>query len=589
MDAAVPTPAAQDRAEGDAARRERPPAVGESGGAPGGVQAGAALLFTALVLACGAFAWREAETQALAAAEAQGRGLLRAVTAGVEASLAATEGVEELLAERLTSDAQAIAARLAASPGLEDDVLRAEVLSRGLLGAAVLDPDLGVVASADASRPEGVAGAAEPFAAERLAKLDVAGVVARIRAEGATSANGGTAQDRVVVGFDESPFAARTEFAVALRVPSLPGYVLLRADASRRERFRQEAGIARVLRESAAAEGIAYLAVQGADGTCVAADDPALVGKRLPPPTETPAWQGSPRRTLDLALPVAWEKGPAGHLRVGLGAEPVEAVIDGTRRRVAFVTLGSLAIGLGGLFALAAAERRRRAAEARLAEEIARRERFTTMGRMAAGVAHEIRGPLNALSLSTQLLARASAGQGDPQVKEHAASVRTAVARVDAAVEEFLAIGRGEAHSERAPVDVADLVADALASEGGEVGLAAPPARVTVQADRRLLARALANLVRNARQAGPASAVSVAWRLEGADATIDVDDGGPGVPGDRRATVFEPFETTRPNGTGLGLTIARDAVERHGGRIEVLDAPSGGARFRIRVPVGVAS
>jgi signal transduction histidine kinase len=160
---------------------------------------------------------------------------------------------------------------------------------------------------------------------------------------------------------------------------------------------------------------------------------------------------------------------------------------------------------------------------------------------------------------------------------------------VDAAVEEFLAIGRGEAHSERAPVDVADLVADALASEGGEVGLAAPPARVTVQADRRLLARALANLVRNARQAGPASAVSVAWRLEGADATIDVDDGGPGVPGDRRATVFEPFETTRPNGTGLGLTIARDAVERHGGRIEVLDAPSGGARFRIRVPVGVAS
>jgi two-component system osmolarity sensor histidine kinase EnvZ len=79
----------------------------------------------------------------------------------------------------------------------------------------------------------------------------------------------------------------------------------------------------------------------------------------------------------------------------------------------------------------------------------------------------------------------------------------------------------------------------------------------------------------------------VAWRLDHSEAVLDVDDAGPGIPKERRADVLLPFTSGRAGGTGLGLTLASDAVERHGGRIEVLDAPGGGARLRVRLPAGL--
>ncbi len=88
---------------------------------------------------------------------------------------------------------------------------------------------------------------------------------------------------------------------------------------------------------------------------------------------------------------------------------------------------------------------------------------------------------------------------------------------------------------------------------------------------------------------GPAESVVVAWRRDGARAVIEVSDGGPGVaPGDRER-VFEPFFSTRDGGTGLGLALAREAAERHGGTIGVVarsedDAPRAGALFRITLP-----
>ena len=544
-----------------------------------GLRVGGAALFAGLVLAYGVFAWHEAETHALAAAEAEGRALLRAVAVGVESSVAASRAVESLLAEPLVAGAHDVAEHLVAAPGLEENVLRSAVGARGLAGAALLDPELGVVASADAAAEDATPGAAEPFAARRIARLDLEAVVARFRADGLIS------RDTLVVGFEESPFAARTEFAVAVRAEALPGFVVLRADATRLEQFREAAGITRVLRETTSAPGIAFLAVEADDGTCLASGDPGLVGATLPQTPSSPTWcdAASGRRTLDIAVPVAWEGGPAGRLRVGLDAGPVEAIVFRTRRNVVVFTAAALSAGLAGLVALAAVERRRRAAEARLRDQLAERERFAAMGRVAAGVAHEIRGPLNALSLSTQLLARETGATS--QVSGHVAAVRAAVARVDAAVADFLALGQYARGAEIGATDIAEVVADAHGAEGGSLRIDAPPEPVVADVDRALLARAIGNLVRNARQAAPPESVHVAWRCEGREVVLDVDDGGPGVPPALRASAFDPFVTTRANGTGLGLAIAKDAVERQGGRIEILDVPGGGARFRIRLPV----
>jgi two-component system osmolarity sensor histidine kinase EnvZ len=107
---------------------------------------------------------------------------------------------------------------------------------------------------------------------------------------------------------------------------------------------------------------------------------------------------------------------------------------------------------------------------------------------------------------------------------------------------------------------------------------------VTLRADPDLLGKALANLVRNARQA--AETVVVAWRRGERGVEIEVRDDGPGVPANERETIFEPFRTGRAGGTGLGLAIARNAIAIQGGTIAVDGAPEGGARFTIRLRSG---
>jgi len=95
--------------------------------------------------------------------------------------------------------------------------------------------------------------------------------------------------------------------------------------------------------------------------------------------------------------------------------------------------------------------------------------------------------------------------------------------------------------------------------------------------------RAITNLVDNARR--HAHRVALAAMPQGQMVFVTVDDDGPGIPLERRESVFRPFESDAAGGTGLGLTIARDIVRAHGGEIVLEDSPLGGLRARIRLPV----
>jgi two-component system nitrogen regulation sensor histidine kinase NtrY len=112
-----------------------------------------------------------------------------------------------------------------------------------------------------------------------------------------------------------------------------------------------------------------------------------------------------------------------------------------------------------------------------------------------------------------------------------------------------------------------------------------------VQIDAQMLRRALDNLVRNAvhavAAAGPEGGgrVIVAARNEGDTAVIEVRDDGPGIEKESRERVFDPYFTTKSEGTGLGLAIVKKVVLEHGGSIDCVEAPEGGACFRIRLPI----
>ena len=225
--------------------------------------------------------------------------------------------------------------------------------------------------------------------------------------------------------------------------------------------------------------------------------------------------------------------------------------------------LGDIAVGLSAMAAhLADARDRERALEATLA----RSQRLTALGRVVAGVAHEVRNPLAGMKLRLDLLARG--GGLDAAAREDVGVCLGEIARLNRVVESLLMVGRAKTLAE-VPLDLG-----ALADE--RIARAAPlAARVSVRLSRYgeghafgdpdALAGAVDNLLRNAVEASPPGG-EVLVTISAADGTavLDVEDGGPGIPEARRAELFEPFFTTKPEGTGLGLWISRLLLEAKG-------------------------
>jgi len=271
---------------------------------------------------------------------------------------------------------------------------------------------------------------------------------------------------------------------------------------------------------------------------------------------------------------------------VGPGTQPYEGLVRtpaGAERRVRwrFTTLPGArapvvcAIGIDVTEERALAERTRRA------------EHLAGLGTMAAGLAHEIRNPLNAAHLQLEVMKRKLVRPDPDGARAAAALVTSELARLASLVEEFLSFARPQP-LRPAPLDlqatlatIAQLVAPEAAGAGVELEVIAPDP-IEVEADEERIKQVVHNLVRNAIEAtGRGGHVSIA--LVEREDTVDllVEDDGPGLPPD--APIFEPFFTTKESGTGLGLAIVHRIVSDHGGRIAAESHP-GRTVFTVSLP-----
>jgi signal transduction histidine kinase len=229
------------------------------------------------------------------------------------------------------------------------------------------------------------------------------------------------------------------------------------------------------------------------------------------------------------------------------------------------------------------AEARRRGAE--LSARVAAAERLAALGRVAAGVAHEIRNPIAAMRLKAE-----NALAGDPARRGAALEAMLAqIARLDRLLAELLAMTQ-----RREPVletvDIAALLHGAAADHRQDriaMRIEASPAGVRV--DPTLLRRALDALLDNALRHTPAGgSVTLRATHDGTTLRIEVADTGPGIAPALHASLFEPFVSGRADGTGLGLAIARELAEAQGGRLLLAhaggDSPNDGAAFALELP-----
>lgn len=224
-------------------------------------------------------------------------------------------------------------------------------------------------------------------------------------------------------------------------------------------------------------------------------------------------------------------------------------------------------------------------------EAVRRGERLADLGRLAAGLAHELRNPLASMMGSIELI-RGSGALPSDDARLLAIVLREA-ARLDVLVTRFLEFTR-PVSPRREPVEVAEVLAEtaevfAHHPDAARVHLERDLARVRVEGDPDQLRQVAWNLLLNAAQAAGADGRSgTVWiacgPARGGGAAVTVRDDGPGIAAADRGRLFTPFFTTRKEGTGLGLATVHRIVDAHGGKLEVDSEPGRGATFRILFP-----
>ncbi|HSD21326.1 MAG TPA: ATP-binding protein [Anaeromyxobacter sp.] len=226
-------------------------------------------------------------------------------------------------------------------------------------------------------------------------------------------------------------------------------------------------------------------------------------------------------------------------------------------------------------------------------EELRRAERLAAVGRISAQITHEIRNPLNAIGLNTELLAEELGELSAPprEAIQLVAAISREVDRLNGVAEEYLRFARLPKPA-LARQDLNELLGGLLDFLGPELAAARielrrelAPVLPAVRADEGQLRAVFLNLVRNSREAMPSGGVvTIRTRRERDAIEVEVSDTGGGIPPGDLTRIFEAFYSTKERGTGLGLAFTRQVVEEHGGSIRCDSAVGRGTTFVVRLP-----
>jgi signal transduction histidine kinase len=218
-------------------------------------------------------------------------------------------------------------------------------------------------------------------------------------------------------------------------------------------------------------------------------------------------------------------------------------------------------------------------------------QRLAALGRLTSGVAHEVKNPLNAMMIHLELV-KERLDAPTLEVRQSLDVIGGEIRRLDRVVQGFLRFMRPHELLLKA-IEVATLVQSAVVlveaewqSQGIRFAVEVAPGLPTIEADEELLRQALLNLIQNACQAMPRGGfVTVGARVEGHTLCLEVTDEGGGIAPDEVERIFTLYYTTRPDGTGIGLSVVYRIVQMHDGSIDVRSELGRGTTMTVRLPL----
>ncbi len=288
---------------------------------------------------------------------------------------------------------------------------------------------------------------------------------------------------------------------------------------------------------------------------------------------------------LEISAPIGLGPGAHGRAVVAFSRESSNRILEKIRSVLFASMVVVVFITLLSMFFLYRSQKRHLKGMREMERRLQQAERLSAMGRLAAGVAHEIRNPLNAISMATQRLQREHKEELMGVIKEE-------IKRLNLIIEEFLQFSRTDRlnflNQDISAIvnQIILLVQDEAEAKGVKTDRFIPDSPIMAPVDKDKLKQALLNVAKNALEA-TGDGGSIRFSLREKDrhwVSIKISDTGEGIPEDRISRIFDPDYTTKEKGLGLGLPIANEIIRGHGGEIEVLSLPDSGTTFEILLP-----
>lgn len=409
-------------------------------------------------------------------------------------------------------------------------------------------------------------------------------------------------------GVKDKEFWKGSAFGVAVGARSFPGIIAIHANADYIFNFEKAIGVQRQIEDLGRQSDSEFVSFLDSDLNVVAHTDRGRIGQQENAPLVLRAKMdrqlfsqivesGGGKRYLEVVKPVALEESNLGFLKIGLSLGSMEVAWRNSLRAIVVLGLAILAAGILGMAAIFHNQQNHMLEVKALEAEVLQRERLSALGNMAAAVAHEIRNPLNAISMGLQRLnAEFQPADDQEDYSRLAALMLGEVQRLNTIVEQFLSLARPiEINSEALPLpevlkELASLEDSDAKRSRVQIRVVAAPNLPALKADPDLLTQVLLNLMLNGLQAMPeGGTLTLEAKTTNSNFLIAVTDTGTGIAAENHRRIFEPYFTTKPKGTGLGLAISRRIIEAHGGTITAANETTGGCRFEICLPLYGAS